>query len=299
MNESLKDEIAIREYLLGRVADERELEQFEELLFGDDEFCSLAEIAEDALINDFVLGRLNGRDRADFVKTLDLDADRRSKVAVTREIAARAPQTEMAPSIWDSVRAFFASPLVAGAFALILIAAFGIWIVLRDNRPNDLAELRSIYKTERPVESRIADFDYAPLVVTRGAAEEREKNRLRIIENNLLTAVEREPKSAAAHHALGVFYLTQRKFDDAVREFESATKLDPRNSEYLSDLSSGYLEKGRTEPNEKKLETTARALDAAVRALEINPASLPALFNRALSLNELRLFGGARKAWTK
>ncbi|MBK8812864.1 MAG: CHAT domain-containing protein [Acidobacteria bacterium] len=299
MNESLKDEIAIREYLLGRVADERELEQFEELLFGDDEFCSLAEIAEDALINDFVLGRLNGRDRADFVKTLDLDADRRSKVAVTREIAARAPQTEMAPSIWDSVRAFFASPLVAGAFALILIAAFGIWIVLRDNRPNDLAELRSIYKTERPVESRIADFDYAPLVVTRGAAEEREKNRLRIIENNLLTAVEREPKSAAAHHALGVFYLTQRKFDDAHRELERAVGLDDRNAVYLNDLGSAFLEKSRQISKTERADLLTSANESFASSLALDPNFAAALFNRSIVLQELGLREKAIESWNR
>lgn len=298
MNESLISEIAIREYLLGRVADERELEQFEELLFGDDEFCSLAVIAEDALINDFVLGRLNERDRADFVKTLDLDADRRSKVAVTREIAARAPEPASEHSFWDSIRAFLARPVTIASFAVLIIAAVGLLIVFRGGKPDELADLRSVYSKERPVESRISGFDYAPLVVTRGG-EEREKNRLRIIENNLLSAVEREPNAATAHHALGVFYLTQRKFDEAVRELESATKLDPKNSEYLSDLSSGYLERGRTETNEKNLETLARALDAAVRAIELDQASLPALFNKALSLQELRLFGEARKAWGK
>jgi CHAT domain-containing protein/Tfp pilus assembly protein PilF len=299
MNESLKNEIAVREYLLGRVADERELERFEELLFGDDEFCSLAEIAEDALINDFVLGRLNERDRADFVKTLDLDRDRRSKVAVTREIAARAPETASEQSFWDSVRAFLTRPAVVASFAILVIAAIGLFIVFRGGKPDELADLRSVYSKERPIESRISGFEYAPLVVTRGAAEEREKNRLRIMENNLLSAVEREPNDASGHHALGVFYLTQRKFDDAVRELESATKLDPKNSQYLSDLSSGYLEKGRTEPNEKKLETLARALDAAARAIELDQASLPALFNKGLSLQELRLFDEARKAWNK
>ena len=62
MNESIKNESSIREYLLGRVSDETRLAEYEELLFLDEEFCTLAEIAEDALINDFVFGRLSEKD---------------------------------------------------------------------------------------------------------------------------------------------------------------------------------------------------------------------------------------------
>ena len=71
MNESLKNEQNVREYLLGKVSDETLRAEFEELLFLDEDFCSLAEITEDALINDFVFGRLNEKDLQDFLKTLE------------------------------------------------------------------------------------------------------------------------------------------------------------------------------------------------------------------------------------
>ena len=46
MGEALNNKKTIREYLLGRVADEATLEGFEERLFTDEEFCSQVELAE-------------------------------------------------------------------------------------------------------------------------------------------------------------------------------------------------------------------------------------------------------------
>ena len=57
MSDSLDNLATIREYLLGRVSDETELEGIEELLFSDADFCTRAELVEDELINDYVVGR--------------------------------------------------------------------------------------------------------------------------------------------------------------------------------------------------------------------------------------------------
>ena len=56
MGKSFKSAETVREYLLGRVSDEATLEDLEELLFTDEEFCSQVALAEDELVNDYVLG---------------------------------------------------------------------------------------------------------------------------------------------------------------------------------------------------------------------------------------------------
>ena len=76
MSETLKTEEKIREYLLGRIGDEGELAQYEELLFTDEEFCSMAEIVEDSIVNDYVFNRLDDADARDFEKSLVNTSDR-------------------------------------------------------------------------------------------------------------------------------------------------------------------------------------------------------------------------------
>jgi len=302
MNETLKNENSIREYLLGRISDETRLAEFEELLFLDEDFCSLAELVEDALINDFVFGRLNETDSADFLKTLENNRERREKVALTKAIKAKAAaqtvdEKEAKPSFFESLRAFFQKPLNVGAFAVLLIAVVLIsFFVLRKPSADELAELKTIYSRERPTETRLSEFDYAPLTVTRGAAEEREKNKLRIIENELRIAVEKSP-SANTHHALGVFLLTQRKFDEAVDELEKAVKLNEKDAKIRNDLGSAYFEKAKTAPAEKKLETLAEALENFSQAIDSDANLLAALFNKSLCLQELRLYNQAKEAW--
>jgi CHAT domain-containing protein len=302
MNETLKNENSIREYLLGRVSDETLLSDFGELLFLDDEFCSLAEITEDALINDFVFGRLSETDAADFNKTLENNRERREKVTLTKAIREKAnlqiaAEKKTKPSFFESLTAFFQKPLNVGALAVLLVGILLLaFFVLRKPKTDELAELKTIYSKERPTETRISEFDYAPLVVTRGAAEDREKNKLRIIENTLRIAVEKNP-SANSHHSLGVFLLTQRKFDEAIDELEKAVKLNENDAKIRNDLGSAYFEKAKTAPDEKKLETLANALENFSKAFELNPNLLAALFNKSLCLQELRLYNQAKEAW--
>ena len=302
MNETLKTEESIREYLLGRVRDEGELAQFEELLFTDEEFCSTAEIVEDSLVNDYVFKRLDDTDARDFEQTLVNNTDRRSKIALARALRIKASEqvaTEKtsSSSLLDSLRAFFQNPISVGAFAVFLIAAIGLSFYFLSNRTTgELAELQSIYTKGRPTETRLAEFEYAPLAATRGETEEREKNKLRRIENALLEAVEKNP-TAVNHHALGVFYLTQRKFAESVDELQKAVKLDDKNAVFHNDLGSALFESAKNGDKDKRFVTMSKANEEFSKALEINPNLLDALFNKSLYLQENQLFNEAKKSW--
>lgn len=303
MGESFKNEKTIREYLLGRVSDETTREGVEELLFTDEEFCSQVELAEDVLINDYVFEHLDEADASSFRATLADDPERRFKLRLTqalreKALAQNAKVTEDKPSFFASLRAFFSQPKYVATLAALLIAVLvsAVYFGTKD-QPDELAELRSIYRQERPTETRLSEFAYAPLAQLRGTQEPTEKNRLRRIENSLIDATERTP-NAQTLHSLGVFYLTQQKYTDAIKEFERALKFAEPNAQIHNDLGAAYFELAKTSAKEKKLEYLAHSLEEFTRATELDSQLLEPLFNRSLALQELELPRQAKESWT-
>lgn len=302
MGEPLPSDETVREYLLGRVSEETTLEQLEDLLFTDEEFCSQVALAEDDLINDYVVQRLNAEDAESFRATLAGNPERSFKVQLTQALRDKALSrgrslAEDRPSFFGSLKAFFLQPQYAGAFAVLLIAAVSLVVYFsRQKNPDDLAELKSIYKQARPTETRLSEFGYAPLRQLRGAPEPEEKNRLRRIENSLIEATERN-SNAQTRHALGVFYLTQQKYPDAIRELESALKFDDQNAQIHNDLGAAHFELSKTVAKEKKLEELDNSLEEFTQATQLNPDFREALFNRSLALQELRLTREAKESW--
>ena len=298
MGESLNSEKTVREYLLGRVSDETTLEGIEELLFTDEEFCSQVALAEDGIINDYVLGHLDDTDAESFRATLATNPERRFKLELTQALKEKALVRDLntagKPSFFAALNAFFRRPMYAGAFAVLLIALVGFAVYFtRKGKSDELAELRSIYP--RPTESRISEFGYAPVTQLRGAPDSGEANRLRRIENSLIEATEKTP-NAQTHHALGIFDLTQRKYPEAIIEFQAALKSDDRNARIHNDLGAVYLERSKTQPKEK-LQDLAQALEEFTKAIQLDSNLLEALFNKSLALQEWPLPREAKASW--
>jgi len=301
MGEPLKSEETIREYLLGRVSDEATLEGLEELLFTDEEFCSRVALAEDGLINDYAFGTLNHEDAESFRATLASDPERLRNLELTEALREKAlarnlSKAKLKPSYFSSIILFFRQPVYAGAFAVLLIAAvvLGIYFSRRSNT-DDLAELKSIYKQARPTESRISEFDYAPLSQLRGAPDTGNEKRLRRIENNLIEATEKT-SNAETHHALGRFWLTQHKYPDAIKELEAALKFAPQNARIHNDLGAVYFEVAKASPEGKRFEPLSHAFEEFTRATQLDGNLLEALFNKALAQQELAP-RQARESW--
>lgn len=303
MAESLKSDETVREYLLGRVADETVLERIEDQLFTDEEFCSRVALMEDDLINDYVFGRLDDRDTESFRATIAVNPERRFKLELTQALREKAlarnvKTAEDKPSLLASIIAFFGQPKYVGAFAVLLIAAVSVTLYLRRPGSSDqLAELRSIYSSGRPTETRISEFGYAPLPQLRGAPDLAERNRLRRIENILNDAAENSP-SAQTHHALGVFYLTQQKYPDAIKEFESALTFDDKNAKLHNDLGAAHLELSQSSAKEKQFDQLARSLEEFTKATELDGNLLEALFNKSLALQKMTMPRQAKASWT-
>lgn len=300
MDKSLKSEKTVREYLLHRVSDEVTLEAIEELMFTDDEFCTQVALAEDGLINDYVRGQLNAEDSMSFQETLRTDPERLLKLQLTQELRNRALARDVTLTperkpFFASLSAFFRQPTYVAALAVVLVAVL-IGIYLLQRGADQLAELRSLYQQSRPTETRISEFSYAPLTELRGEPQAADQRRLRRIENNLLDALDKNP-NAQNHHALGIFYLTQKNYPRAINELESALKLAANDGKIHNDLGSAYFELAKTETKEKKFQDLARSLEEFTTAVDLDGNLLEALFNQALTRQELGLPQQAKESW--
>ena len=115
--------------------------------------------------------------------------------------------------------------------------------------------LQKAYRNHRSVESRIADFEYVPFITTRGPQESAPESLiLDRAERVIYDDVYSNP-GAESHRALGVFYLLNKSFDKAIREFEEALNYDPSDAKSHSDLGAALLEKGNTELEKERLQS--------------------------------------------
>lgn len=208
------------------------------------------------------------------------------------------------------LRGYLSSKL-AMTVCLLLIAAVGVgvWKVFfeRSDVRNALLSLKSAYNEQRPLETRISALNYAPFSATRAAAPvPHNAAELRRAELTLLEAKVANPVSEV-HHALGLVYLTQKRFEDAVSEFEEALKGDPNNATLLSDTGAAWLEKakigleGPAKVNDqqggKAVEALGHSLTYLNRGLAEDDKPLDAIFNRALCFQYLRLRERAQVEW--
>lgn len=170
--------------------------------------------------------------------------------------------------------------------------------------------LKKTYNSQRPIRARVTDFGYAPFISTRGQdgepapASNLETDRAELI---LLNAVHDKP-GAESHHALGVFYLLDKRFDKAFREFDKAISYEPSSARLHSDLSAALLEKAQagmererlqSEFTGKPIEEMSRSLEHIRKALDIDPSLKEATFNLSLLQEEFGLSFAARDTLSK
>jgi CHAT domain-containing protein/Tfp pilus assembly protein PilF len=308
------DQKAIRAYLLGVLGSESQRQKVEERLLTNEDFFQELEIAEDELIDQYVSDTLTSSERQNFESHFLLSTEHQRKLGFARAlrkyvvIAAaeekRSAQNSRAyqPTLWSRL---FSSPYIRVTAALLIMLSIGfvIWkaFFYQSETRKGLIALERAYNGQRPVEARITNFGYAPLVITRGGEQARiDYNSLKQAERILLDAAQDDP-GPASHHALGLLYLAEQKFDQAIPEFEEALKSDPRNAQIYSDLGAALLEKGKAgrqnEASDKWLQYFASSLERLNKALELDNSLLEALFNRALCYQYMMQPQQAQGAW--
>ena len=313
MGKQVHDERLLRRYLLEEL-DQAEMQALEERLMIDNDLFDLLLACEDELIDDYVDGTLTAKQHKRFENAFLLTEDRRRKVsfatALSRYTSANvSSEPSLAihthrPSRW---RQAFSTPYLklAASVVIVLTLAFGIWRTFfnQSEASKGMAALARAYSQQRPVEERISGLDYASLPNTRGGATETHDSIDRdLAERILLDAVRHNP-NASTHHAAGRLYLAERRFDDAITQFERALEADPNNAQLHNDYGVAFFEKGRNRTSAKQpsngIEELAKSIEQFNRALELDPSLLEALFNRALYHEFVMLRREAIDDWQK
>ncbi|HEY5885194.1 MAG TPA: CHAT domain-containing protein [Pyrinomonadaceae bacterium] len=304
----------IRKYLLGQLTGPQ-AEQFEQRFFTDDELFEELQAGEEELIDDFLTDDLSQADLAMFHQNFLVGPERQRQLRLGkawREYArVNSRQAGFTPRPVPGWRKLFAaySFRVAAFAAVLVVAAIGVWrlFLVESEVDKALLALNSAYRQQRPLESRITRFDYAPFVTTRGPGSAiTDQNELNRAELALLEALRKNP-TPATRHALGNVYLAKKEFDRAIALFDEALKSDPNNARVYADRGAAWLEKGKSNLDRGKdspgdeagqgVEEVGRSLVNLTKALELESGLLEAQFNKALAEQYIHLYDQAEQDW--
>lgn len=254
-----EDQNAVRQYLLRQLSD-NEQRTIEQRLLSDDELFEELDIVEDELIDEYLAGDFSEDERKAFERSFLVAPERRQKLrfaeALKRQMSTSKAEEDVTKPDWFSqlvkwLRQYgFVSPVLVTASILIVAGlGFAIWrgVFYQSDVDKGLVALNSAYREQRPTETRITKFGYAPYSVTRGTGSDKVDGLERQkAERYLLDAVHDYP-GPKSFHALGKFYLAGKDFDKAIAQFEQAAKGDPNNAQIYSDLGAALLELGKLE----------------------------------------------------
>jgi CHAT domain-containing protein len=198
---------------------------------------------------------------------------------------------------------FFTRRSLAGALAAAaaVIAVLALPSLVRPwlDRDARLVGLVESVGEQRSVLGRLTGgFPHAPLgVPSAGGQDGRAAETDRVL---LTTGRIRESfgerETPARLHAIGLSQLLSGRYDDAAQSLLAASREQPANAKYLSDVAAVQLERARLGLRPDDL---PRALAAADRARRLDPSLKEAWFNRALAASALTLTADARNAWTE
>lgn len=289
----------LRQYLLGRLTGADE-ERVELRLLTDDDYVEEFDIVVGELIDLYVDKKLPDADMKLMERYFFKAPERRGKLKAALALKKYQERRRRRRRLLRFYLPIAACVLVAIGLSLVVWKA--------SSRPADLDEgllaLQNAFKEQRPIEPRISAFkSYAP-AATRGPQRQADSVSLELAARLLLHASAEHP-SAGTHHALGQYYLAVRRFDEAVKQFEAASSLDPQNAQIHSDLGAALLEQGKTHlaGGEPERAQGARELAGSVeqlnKALELDGTLRQALFNRALCHEAMRLPQAAEEDWRK
>lgn len=332
------DEKEIRQYLLGQLG-EAELSRFEERLMTDDGLFEMLRVVEDELIDERAADDLSTEEQARFDTYFLATPERRERLEMARALhdyaARRAPVPEEKPAlritnepanaipseepsggvvegpprsarVMRLPRWLSTHPYISLAAAAIILVALGVGLGPRIiswwDMQRGMAALNKAY-AENPTESRITGLSLPPPSVTRGADSNKiDKVELKRAERYLDDAL-REHATARSYHAAGCLYLAERDFDEAIKSFEQALRLDAGDARLYSDLGAAWLEKCKTnQPADnggKTFECLGKSLDYLTRALQLDDGLPEALFDRALCYEYMARPQEARQGWQK
>lgn len=309
--EAVENDTRLRRYLLDELpADEQQL--IEERLLVDNDYLEQMLIVEEDLIDDYTANKLSPQQKARYQKLFLASPEGRQKLKTTQVLKKHLNDfpTEAAPRItfWERVQTALTqliSPPVLKAAAAMLVVGFGIfswYAFLQSDLSKGVNALKSAYGEQRPLEARITGFPYASFSGSSKFPNQSSAAKLKIADK-AFNELMKEKQSASSSHGLGKYYLTQKKFDEAVRYLDEAATTAPANSAIHTDLAVALMERGKLalagsqpEKAQADFENCRKQLDLALANDQSSP---DALFNLALLYQTTQSWKEAEESWQR
>jgi len=212
------------------------------------------------------------------------------------EISHVVPKEENAESGAPSdVRQSLLGVFAAAAAVFVVLAVppvLGPWL----DRDADLVSLASEGRERRTVLGQLSGgFRHAPLDGRFGQSRPTDTEAIVLAATKIRESFG-ERGTSSRLHVLGVSQLLAGHLDDAAESLLAASRAQPQNARYLSDVAAVQLERARLGLRPDDL---PRALASADRARRLDPSLREAWFNRALAMTALSLTEQAKTAWTE
>ena len=181
----------------------------------------------------------------------------------------------------------------AAALAAVVVACFlaAAWLLVKRDPLANLRTAAAAART-RPVEGRLDGFVWVPYAAARSDAI-RDDAVLRLRAESLANST---GDNARAWHARATAALVLKRFPEAIRMFQIAAALEPRQASYWNDLAVAYIAAVARSENASELRD---AVSAATRAAAIDPSFAAAQFNLAVALQHLGDARGAARAYDR
>ncbi|HEX5890687.1 MAG TPA: CHAT domain-containing protein [Pyrinomonadaceae bacterium] len=280
--------------------------QVEVRLLEDEAYFEELGVVESELMDEYVQNKISADERAKLERRLLNSKQQQQKLAFAKALdeESEARATAKAKVVPIKVRTRDrASPSPYLKLAAAVIVAFGLllslwWLLGRQSDvERGMVALNQAQGNERLIQSRISELNYAELRTVRGGGAKLQDQQARDHSERLLLDAVNEKQDAASYHALGRLYLAERNFVKAREQFEKALQKDPNDSQLQSDMGAALLELGQASDDGQRLRYFAESLQYLDRALQLNPSSPEALFNRALVYQHMPLLPQAKEAW--
>jgi len=308
-NEVVEQNTQLRHYLLDELpADEQQL--IEERLLIDNDYLEQMLIVEEDLIDDYSADRLSPQQKTNYQKLFLASHEGRQKLQISQVLknhlnnfpSETAHHPTLAERIQMAFARLFSPPVLAAAAAVMVVGlgALGWWAVSQSDLKKGINALQSAYGEQRPLEARITGFPYAGFSGS-SKLPSQSSTKLKVAEKAFHDLLD-DKKTAPSLQGLGKYALTQRKFDEAIRNLDEAAKADPNNTAIHTDLAVAFLERGKlaagTHPEmaQPDFDQCRKHLDLA---LSQNPSSPEALFNLALFYQTTKSWKDAEATWQR
>ncbi|MCU0240599.1 MAG: tetratricopeptide repeat protein [Pyrinomonadaceae bacterium] len=292
----------LRNYLLGLIKDESVLHEIDDLLFRDKEFFDEISLIEDEIIEDYASGNLSHEEKLLVENNFFNSQSRKKRLNIVLSLQKIADEiiinkNQENKSFFENLKEYLNRfKWQLATVSILLIVGLSVFWWRSNESDKAFQELAQLYRDNRPTNSRFTGLNYAPLIITRGIEEKEKSNLLTNIELRLSNEATNSP-SVESYHALGRFYLTQKRFDEAEKQLLEAIKLNPNSAQLHNDLGSVYFEKAESFDQTKRFNLLNQANEAFGKALNLDKKLLTALFNKALCLQQLKLNKEAKSAW--